>query len=132
MKLIYGLTLAVVSLCGSTSALAKNICPNEPTTEAVHQCTVQQKKIAEDELNKEYIVAKKRIEQMYGTAKTQADEYISKVVETQRSWLKYRDGQCELEASAAEVGSSAHDIASNICIVRFDKERTDILKQLPY
>lgn len=132
MKLVYGLTLVVASICVSSSALAENICPNEPTNDAVYQCTVQQKKIAEDELNKEYLIAKKRITEMYGTAKAQADEYIANVVDIQRSWLKYRDGQCKLEASAAEVGSSAHDVASNICIVRFDKERTDILKQLPY
>jgi len=53
-------------------------------------------------------------------------------VDTQRSWLRYRDGQCKLEAFAAEEGSNANAVATNLCVIRIDKERTAILKQLPY
>lgn len=61
-----------------------------------------------------------------------ADDYVATLVDTQRNWLKYRDGQCKLEAFAAEEGSNANAVATNLCVIRIDKERTAILKQLPY
>ena len=69
---------------------------------------------------------------MYGTQKKLADDYIATLVDTQRSWLRYRDGQCKLEAFADEEGSNANAVATNLCVIRIDKERTAILKQLPY
>ncbi|MEQ9885878.1 lysozyme inhibitor LprI family protein [Pectobacterium zantedeschiae] len=132
MKFVHGLVLVTFSFCASASALAEDICAKQPSDGALYQCTVQQKKFVEDELNKEYLTAKKRIVQMYGTQKKLADDYVATLVDTQRNWLKYRDGQCKLEAFAAEEGSNAHEVATNLCVVRIDKERTDILKQLPY
>ena len=132
MKLVHGLALAVFSLGISASALAEDTCAKQPSDGALFQCTVQQKKLAEDDLNKEYQTAKKRIVQMYGTQKKLADDYVTTLVDTQRNWLKYRDGQCKLEAFAAEEGSNANAVATNLCVTRIDKERTDILKQLPY
>ncbi|WP_307743701.1 lysozyme inhibitor LprI family protein [uncultured Pantoea sp.] len=132
MKLIHGLTLMGFSLCLSFSALADDTCAKQPSDGALYQCTVQQKKLAEDELNKQYQAAKKRIVEMYGTQKKLADEYIAVVVDTQRNWLKYRDGQCKLEAFAAEEGSNSNAVATNLCIIRIDNERTDTLKKLPY
>lgn len=132
MKLGFGLTLATIFFCVSRSVLAADVCANQPSDGALYQCTVQQKKLAEDDLNKEYGVAKQRITQMYGTQKKLAEEYVATVVDTQRNWLKYRDGQCKLESFAAEEGTNAHAVATNLCIIRIDKERTEILKQLPY
>jgi uncharacterized protein YecT (DUF1311 family) len=96
-------SLIGVFLCFGMSlpALANTVCTNSQSDGELYQCTVQQKKRVEENLNQEYAIAKKRIGQMYGAARQQANEYISHVVETQRSWLKYRDEQCDLEASAA-------------------------------
>ncbi|MBP2168768.1 uncharacterized protein YecT (DUF1311 family) [Erwinia toletana] len=132
MKLGYGCIVTVLALSVSASAFAEDICSNEPSDGALYQCTVQQKKLAENDLNKEYAVAKKRIVQMYGAQKQLADEYVATVVDTQRSWLKYRDGQCKLEAFAAEEGSNANAVAVNLCIIRIDKERTEMIRQMPY
>jgi len=132
MKRLHKLALITVSLCISASALAEDTCAKQPSDGALFQCTVQQKKLAEDDLNKEYQTAKKRIVQMYGSQKKLADDYVTTLVDTQRNWLKYRDGQCKLEAFAAEEGSNANAVATNLCVIRIDKERTAILKQLPY
>ncbi|VTT27921.1 Uncharacterized protein conserved in bacteria [Klebsiella pneumoniae] len=132
MKFNYGLLVAALALSVSGSVFAEDICPNQPSDGALYQCTVQQKKLAEEQLNKEYSAAKKRIVQMYGSQKQLADQYLATVVDTQRSWLKYRDGQCKLEAFAAEDGSNANAVAVNMCIVRIDNERTELLKQMPY
>ena len=39
---------------------------------------------------------------------------------------------CKLEAFDAEEGSIAHEVATNICIVRINKERLESLRQIPY
>ena len=89
MKRLHEVSLIAVSLCISASALAENTCAKQPSDGALFQCTVQQKKLAEDDLNKEYQTAKKRIVQMYGTQKKLADDYVATLVDTQRNWLKY-------------------------------------------
>lgn len=123
---------AAASLCISASALADDICANQPSDGALYQCTVQQKKLAEEELNEAYQTAKKRIVQLYGTQKKVADAYIAVLVDTQRNWLKYRDGQCRLEAFAAEEKSNANAVATHLCVIRIDRGRTDLLRKLPY
>ena len=67
MKRLHEVSLIAISLCISASALAEEPCAKQPSDGALFQCTVQQKKLAEDGLNKEYQTAKKRIVQMYGT-----------------------------------------------------------------
>lgn len=132
MKRISKLILIGVSLSVSASAIADETCAKQLSDGTLFQCTVQQKTLAEDDLNKAYQTAKKRIVQMYGTQKKLADDYVVTLVDTQRNWLKYRDGQCRLEAFAAEEGSNASAVATNLCVIRIDKERIALLKQLPY
>ncbi|RVU76110.1 lysozyme inhibitor LprI family protein [Pantoea dispersa] len=116
----------------SQSALAAALCSSEPSDSAVYQCTLHEKQLAEDALNQEYTAAKKRIASSYRADKKLADDYLSTLTNTQRGWLKYRDGQCKLEAFDAEEGSIAHEVATNICIVRINKERLESLRQIPY
>nr|WP_246871342.1 hypothetical protein [Pantoea ananatis] len=54
------------------------------------------------------------------------------MVDTQRNWLKCRNGQCHLEAFAAEEGSNPYTVTTNLCIYRMDTELTAVLKLLPY
>ncbi|WP_336748142.1 lysozyme inhibitor LprI family protein [Pantoea vagans] len=54
------------------------------------------------------------------------------MADTQRNWLKYRDGQCRLDAFAAEENSNANAVATNLYVIRIDKGRTDLLRKLPY
>ncbi|WP_233209831.1 MULTISPECIES: lysozyme inhibitor LprI family protein [unclassified Pantoea] len=114
------------------SAFATALCSSEPSDSAVYQCTLHEKQLAEDALNREYTAAKKRIVSSYRADKKLADDYLSTLTNTQRGWLKYRDGQCKLEAFDAEEGSIAHEVATNICIVRINKKRLELLRQIPY
>ena len=132
MKFKNGFMFVVLSSYVSTPVFANTVCANSHSDGELYQCTVQQKKRVEENLNQEYTIAKKRIVKMYGAAQQQANEYVSNVVETQRSWLKYCNEKCDLEASAAEKGSRVHEDASNVGRIRMDKERTSMIKQLPY
>jgi len=114
------------------SVFAANFCSDENSDAAVYQCTLQQKKTAEEELNREYTAAKKRISLSYAADQEMARDYLSILTNTQRGWLKYRDGQCKLEAFVAEESSNAHEVATNLCIIRIDKERIESLLNVPY
>ncbi len=132
MKLVYGFMLAAFALSASTSVLADTTCSGQHSDGDLYQCSLQQKKVAEDYLNKEYMAAKTRINQAYFSHKQLSDQYIATFIDTQRGWLKYRDGQCKLEAFDADDDSNAHAVAINLCITRIDKERTAILEKMPY
>lgn len=113
-------------------AHAMSDCSNGNNVQEVNECAERNKKESELNLNKEYKAAKTRIEQIYKGHDQESSQYRSAFLDTQRNWLKYRDSQCGLEAYAAEQGSDAYVSAMNFCIDRLDKERTTILKQLPY
>ncbi len=132
LKFLIFFALGYFSLYVSSSALAATPCADETSDAGVYQCTLQQKKTAEAELNREYTAAKKRISLSYAADQEMARNYLSILTNTQRGWLKYRDGQCKLEAFVAEESSNAHEVATNLCIIRIDKERIMLLKELPY
>lgn len=111
---------------------AMSDCSNGNNVQEVNECAARNKKESELNLNKEYKAAKTRIAQIYKGHDQESSQYRSAFLDTQRNWLKYRDSQCGLEAYAAEQGSDAYVSAMNFCIDRLDKERTAILKQLPY
>jgi len=116
----------------SVSCFAETLCSKTSNDAELYQCSVKYKSQAEKELNHEYGLARERIVQMYGAQKKLGEQYAGIMVDTQRNWLKFRDGQCHLEAFAAEEGSNPYDVTTNLCIYRMDTERTAVLKQLPY
>lgn len=137
MKLVYGFMLAAFALSASTSVLAdtpaaNTTCSYEHSGDDFYHCTVQQRKIADNNLNKQYLAAKMRITQLYGSQKKLGNQYVKTVIETERDWLKYRDGQCKIEAFAAADDSNAQAVTVNLCIARVDKERTAMLEKMPY
>lgn len=132
MKRFLLLCAASIALAGSFGVQAADACAEQPSEGSLWQCTDRQKKLAEEDLNQAYIAAKKRIVQMYSSEKLLGEQYVATLTGTQRHWLKYRDGQCRLEAFAAEEGSTVHATAVNICIARIDKARSEMIKQMPY
>lgn len=123
------LCISAVYIC---PAHAMSDCSKGNNVQEVNECAERNKTEAELNLNKEYKAAKTRIEQIYKGHDQESSQYRSAFLDTQRNWLKYRDSQCRLEAYAAEQGSDAYVSVMNFCIDRLDKERTAILKQLPY
>lgn len=111
---------------------AMSDCSKGNNVQEVNECAEKNKTESELNLNKEYKAAKTRIEQIYKGHDQESSQYRTAFLDTQRNWLKYRDSQCRLEAYAAEQGSDAYVSVMNFCIDRLDKERTAILKQLPY
>ena len=132
MNLIKRLTLIAFSLGVVIPALADDACNKVSADGELYQCSMQQKTLAEDELNKQYAAAKKRIAQEYGNEPKLAEDYLHILLDSQRGWLKYRDGQCNLESYLTEAGTSTHETLYSKCISRVDMVRVQQLKEIPY
>ncbi|QTF07778.1 DUF1311 domain-containing protein [Brenneria izadpanahii] len=90
------------------------------------------KSSVESELNTAYRNAKKRIEAAYRADEDLGTHYLQTLLDSQRGWLKYRDGQCRLEAFIAEEGTAASAELTDSCAIRMDKQRIAQLNAMPY
>lgn len=124
--------LAMVASLYQVSAFAKDDCNNATSDAEINACYKVSKADAEKQLNQEYGNAKKRIDAEYSSSPADLHSYTSILTESQRGWLKYRDGQCNLESYIAEKGSVTHDTLMDKCVARIDLERVEQLKAIPY
>ena len=111
---------------------AEQDCSKEIMSQAVDACFVANKDATEIVLNKEYVAAKKRIADEYKSHEDSQQALLKNLLDTQRSWLKYRDGQCKMEASLAEETSSVYQGIISNCVERLDKQRIQQFKEMPY
>jgi len=114
------------------SVFAADVC-SAPTADAeILNCALQERERAETLLNQQYLAAKKRITSSYASSPKLASEYQQTLLDSQRGWLKYREGQCKLEAFLAEEQTSANQTLVSHCIAHLNKQRINQLKAMPY
>ncbi|WP_338463616.1 lysozyme inhibitor LprI family protein [Franconibacter daqui] len=121
----------LLALC-SPSTWAMSDCAQGANDTEVLNCSTANKAQAEESLNKAYAQAKKRIASSYQAASETNKAYQQVLLDSQRGWLKYRDGQCKIEAYLAETGSNVNLDLANQCITRLDLERIKQLQAIPY
>ncbi|KAA8999933.1 DUF1311 domain-containing protein [Affinibrenneria salicis] len=129
-RLLLALTLTALQMSSHAGAAAN--CSLATSDNEMSACATGNKNQAEQALNKEYAAAKQRIGQAYRNDQALGKQYLDTLLNAQRGWLKYRDGQCELEAFLAEEGSSANRALINDCVARLDNDRISQLKGMPY
>ncbi len=127
-----GMVLFVFMVVLLNNANAQDICSHAVIDSEISSCFKSAKLAAEKTLNEEYLAAKKRIDAEYSASSADLQFYMLTLTESQRGWLKYRDGQCHLESFMAEEGTVAHDTLTEKCIARIDLERVEQLKAIPY
>lgn len=132
MKKLTFLLLLGTALAVSQSAQAEENCSSKTISWEVDACSVRNKEATEVILNKEYSAAKKRIEEEYKADSSIVKFQLQTLLETQRSWLAYREGQCKMEASLADENSNAHLGLMSECINKLDKQRIVQFKEMPY
>lgn len=115
----------------TTAAYADN-CDNAANDTEVHACLQKNKDDAEKALNNEYSSAKDRIHSGFRDSQAATNENLDLLLKAQRGWLTLRENQCQLEAYGADKNSNPYVDSINDCIARMDKERTQVLKQVPY
>ncbi|WP_240156203.1 lysozyme inhibitor LprI family protein [Pantoea stewartii] len=128
----YIYSLAFIFFIFGHSAYAMDDCSKETSDPAVFTCAEKNKNTAEQKLNNEYSAAKKRIDKVFQNEAEVKKGYLNIFLESQRSWLKYRDGQCKLFAHVADKNSNPYMVFTNNCIAELDEARTKQLEQIPY
>lgn len=124
--------LLAVWVISTMNVYADDGCASQTSGSDILQCTLKAKQQAEASLNAAYSAAKKRVNNSYAAEKNLAQNYLKTLLNSQRGWLKFRDGQCRLEAFLAEEGSSANSMLESKCVARMDNERVTQLAAMPY
>lgn len=114
------------------SVFAADACSDPASDVDVLNCALQDRERAEVSLNQQYLAAKKRIASSYAASPKLASEYQETLLDSQRGWLKYREGQCKLEAFLAEEKTSANQALVSHCVAHLNKQRINQLKAMPY
>ncbi|MCW0310931.1 lysozyme inhibitor LprI family protein [Pantoea ananatis] len=131
MKRLF-LSVIIFLFYTNASASEKVACIDNNLAQETYECINYEMNVIESSLNNEYQAAKKRINDVYSGSVKERDEYLRVFTESQRAWLKYRDGDCELASMAAEKNSDASMAYRRICIAELDRERIAKIKQVPY
>ncbi|MFJ4545964.1 lysozyme inhibitor LprI family protein [Pseudomonas sp. NPDC088885] len=113
-------------------AAAQSDCVSISTSQQVDICAKQAKESADSNLNSSYQKLIKRVASQYQVDAALRGDYMQKLKESQRAWLKLRDTNCTLEAFEVEVGQPAYLTTVNNCVARMSLERSIYLdKTLP-
>lgn len=131
MKRLF-LSVIIFLFYTNASASEKVACIDNNLAQETYECINDEMNVIESSLNNEYQAAKKRINDVYSGSVKERDEYLRVFTESQRAWLKYRDGDCELASMAAEKNSDASMAYRRICVADLDRERIAKIKQVPY
>jgi len=134
-KNVLGVLLSLLTfsaLSFTTMALAAEDCSKKTSDPEVFTCAENNRNVAEKQLNSAYADAKKRIDEVFSQDADIKKQYLAVFLDSQRSWLKYRDTQCQLVAHVADKNSNPYQVFTNDCIAKLDEERTKQLKEIPY
>jgi uncharacterized protein YecT (DUF1311 family) len=104
MMKFLGIVMALVGMTSVTWADDKIDCENGPQSE-LNMCAYQDYRKADDALNALWPKIKKFTQE--SDASYEADEkgYYDALLASQRGWLAYRDGQCELYGFQSHGGT---------------------------
>jgi len=132
MNKISLLNTTLLLLAFTTTTHAVEDCSKKTSDPEVFTCAENNRVVAEKQLNSAYADAKKRIDVAFSQDADIKKQYLAVFLESQRSWLKYRDTQCQLVAHIADKKSNPYQVFTNDCIAKLDEERTKQLKEIPY
>ena len=134
MTLRHSLLLAAASLLVSaTVSMAQEPevdCDNAETQMDMNICAGRDYKAADEELNAVYKKALAAAVETDEGFKDMGDQYVGAVdalKRAQRSWIGYRDGQCDLAGFEARGGSLEPLLVSS-CLADLTRKRTAELK----
>lgn len=131
MKIILPAAAAYLFFSTFTAQAAED-CSKKISDSEVFTCAEHNRNVAEKQLNTEYSAAKKRIDKTFSGQERERKDYLGVFLDSQRGWLKYRDGQCILFAHVADKNSNPYKVFTNDCIAKLDEARSKELSEIPY
>ena len=109
---------ALLTTASAQKRAAANPCDDARTQLDMNICADKQFKIADAELNRVYNQLASKLE----------EDKRAKLKAAEVSWLKYRDSNCDYEASLYE-GGSMQPMTYSFCLERMTKSRTTELRE---
>lgn len=131
MKNYFSLLLCVTAFYVSP-VYAISDCSNGNNDQEVYTCTQKNRNETELDLNKEYKLAKTRVETLFKGDNKELSQYMDALTEAQRAQLKYRENDCKLASYAADKGSDLSNANINMCTSELNEQRIKKLKLIPY
>ena len=124
--------LLLTAAASSTGAT----CDNAVTQMDINACMAQDYRVADSELNRQWVLNVAAAKAQDKTRVAQTDKrpgYHATLLESQRAWLKFRDAQCRIEGYAMRGGSAEPMVVSG-CLAGLTRERSKQLKDMlsPY
>ena len=123
-------TLLITSIVVYAADPISESCKEIVSSQHVFECSAYEKGRADKALNDQYRSLLKRVGSQYKSNQTLRDEYIQKIKESQRLWIKLRDADCALETFQIEIGTQAYETTLNNCIARMSDERSKYLEHI--
>lgn len=134
MKCLNSLTAVAALLTASIVVYAADpiseSCKEIVNSQQIFECSAYEKERADKALNDQYRSLLKRVGRQYKSNKTLGDEYIQRIKESQRLWIKLRGANCALETFQIEIGTQAYETTLNSCIARMSDERSKYLEHI--
>ncbi len=131
MRTYFSLLLCVTVFYVSP-VFATSDCSSGNNDQEFHTCTQKNRNETELDLNKEYKLAKTRVETLFKGDNKELSQYMDAFTEAQRAWLKYRENDCKLASYAADKGSDLSNANINMCTSELNEQRIKKLKLIPY
>lgn len=111
---------------------AMSDCSSGNNVPEVYSCAQKNRNETELELNKEYKIAKARVETLFKGDNKALSQYMATLTEAQRAWLKYRDNDCKLASYAADKEIDLSNANINMCTSELNEQRIKKVKLIPY
>lgn len=131
MRTYFSLLLCVTVFYVSP-VYATSDCSSGNNDQEVYTCAQKNRNETELDLNKEYKLAKIRVETLFKGDNKELSQYMDAFTEAQRAWLKYRENDCKLASYAADKGSDLSNANINMCTSELNEQRIKKLKLIPY
>lgn len=125
--------LTLLTCSGLAPAWAADLdCQRRQTSAEVERCAHLDKERADATLNASYQRLLGRVQHQYQASPVLEQEFLGKLKNAQRAWIKYRDTNCVVEAFEVQPGMPAHTTLINACVARLSQERArDMDQTLP-
>lgn len=98
-------------------------CNEIQSSDQVYLCSKQSMETSDKKLNQEYRELLKNVSAQYSSHEELKDEFIKKIKVSQRSWIDFRDKNCEVLSYQIDVGTQAYETSINSCKDRMTQER---------
>lgn len=98
-------------------------CNKIQLSDQVYLCSKQSMETSDKKLNQEYREILKKVRAQYSSNEELKNEFINKIKESQRSWVDFRDKNCEVLSYQIDVGTQAYETSMNSCKDKMTQER---------